>query len=309
MKTLSWNCRRLGNPRTVHDLCHLVKENGPNVIFLMETKLRGEKCDSINRRVRSEGCFVVDPEGRKGGLMLLWDQSVELEILNYSNRHINAWVTNEEGNERWLLTGFYGQPETSLREEAWKLLASLRLNDGVGWCVVGDFNEILTHDEKVGGKQRQEKQMNMFRNVLERGGLFYLGWRGDKFTWSNKHDNETFTKERLDRAVANLRWKEIYKEGWVEVLTAKCSDHKPLLLSMNQVLSIAWRRRRMFRYEARWSLEEDCEEVIKNVWTTRQARGDSAKSLQKLLEDSKGAFVKWNKHLENDKGKILKEKT
>ncbi|KAF5443040.1 hypothetical protein F2P56_035635 [Juglans regia] len=150
--------------------------------------------------------------------------------------------------------------------------------------------------------------MNMFRNVLERGGLFDLSWRGDKFTWSNKHDNETFTKERLDKVVANLRWKEIYKEGWLEVLTARCSDHRPLLLSMNQVLSIVWRRRRMFRDEARWSLEEGCEEVIKNAWTMRQVGGDSAKTLQKLLEDNKGAFVKWNKRLENNKGKILKEK-
>ncbi|XP_040987704.1 uncharacterized protein LOC121235426 [Juglans microcarpa x Juglans regia] len=38
MKTLSWNCRGLGNRWTVQDLCHLVEDKLPNVVFLMETK-------------------------------------------------------------------------------------------------------------------------------------------------------------------------------------------------------------------------------------------------------------------------------
>ena len=73
---------------------------------------------------------------------------------------------------------------------------------------MGDFNEILTHDEKVGGRPRGDYLMNNFRNALEEGGLSDLGWEGDKYTWSNRHDNETFIKERLDRVVANQVWIE-----------------------------------------------------------------------------------------------------
>lgn len=175
--------------------------------------------------------------------MLLWDYSMEVEILNYSQRHISAWITSEEGKkERWLLTGFYGNPETSMREEAWQLLGFLKPLASCGWCVIGDFNEILTHDEKWGGRSRPEKQMSRFREVLEEGGLFDLGWRGDKYTWSNKHEDETFTKERLDRAVVNSAWKEIFKEGWVEVLVDRSSDHRPLLLTMNQLEKKDWKR-------------------------------------------------------------------
>lgn len=38
MSILSWNCRGLGNPRSVRDLHLLVKEKRPNLLFLMEQK-------------------------------------------------------------------------------------------------------------------------------------------------------------------------------------------------------------------------------------------------------------------------------
>ncbi|KAF5481359.1 hypothetical protein F2P56_002016 [Juglans regia] len=129
--------------------------------------------------------------------------------------------------------------------------------------------------------------MGRFREALEMGGLFDLGWKGDKYTWSNKHGDETFTKERLDRAVANIRWKRMFKEGWVEVLAARCSDHRPILLYVNQTFSSERKRKRLFRYEAKWSLEEDCEEVIKRVWQVRTMGRDIEKDLQLLLEDSR----------------------
>lgn len=55
----------------------------------------------------------------------------------------------------------------------------------------------------MGGRERNEGQMEMFRRALEDGRLADFGWRGNKFTWCNGHGDETFIKERLDRAVAN----------------------------------------------------------------------------------------------------------
>jgi hypothetical protein len=47
MKILSWNCRGLGNPQTIQELCRLVKEKKPEVVFLMETKLNNKKLEPI----------------------------------------------------------------------------------------------------------------------------------------------------------------------------------------------------------------------------------------------------------------------
>lgn len=150
MKTSSWDCRGLGNPQTVQDLYHMVEEKKPDLVFLIEIKLRAEKCTRLKKRLNCKGCFVVEPIGKMDDLALLWNSRAKVEVLNYTQRHISAWITEGEGNERWLLTGFYGHPKTVKRAEAWNLLLSLRPR----WCVVWDINEILAHDEKVGGKPR-----------------------------------------------------------------------------------------------------------------------------------------------------------
>lgn len=67
--------------------------------------------------------------------------------------------------------------------------------------------------------------------MLKDNNLFYLGCIGNIFTWRNKHANHTFTNERLDRFAVNKTWISLFKEVRVEGLSARSSDHKPILLS------------------------------------------------------------------------------
>lgn len=86
------------NPWTIQDLCHKAKEKKPNLVFFIKTKLNSVKCIRVKRRLNCEACFVVEPIGRSGGLALMWDHMTKVEVTNYSQRHINAWITNEQGN-------------------------------------------------------------------------------------------------------------------------------------------------------------------------------------------------------------------
>ncbi|KAF5450043.1 hypothetical protein F2P56_030424, partial [Juglans regia] len=266
MKTLSWNCRGLGNAWTVQDLCMIVEEKRPSVVFVMETKLQVSRLEGIRRRLRMEGCFGVDLHGRGDGLALFWKEEGMVDILNFSQRHISVWICDNQGRHQWLFTGFYGHPEASKRQEAWNVLKSIKPDGNKGWCVMGDFNEILTNDEKEGGRPRGEILMKNFRNALEEGGLSDLGWKGDKFTWSNRHGDESFTKERLDRVVANKKWIEAQKEVSAENLVARSSDHRPVLLSFSQFNKSFYWSHRVFKYEAWWASETDCKKVVKEGW-------------------------------------------
>lgn len=62
----------------------------------------------------------------------------------------------------------------------------------------------------MGSGPRNEQKMTSFREVLD-GDLFDMGQKSDKYTWGNKHGDVTFRKERLDGAVANPCWSELYK--------------------------------------------------------------------------------------------------
>lgn len=48
----------------------------------------------------------------------------------------------------------------------------------------------------------------------------------DKFTWINKHSDETLTKERImDRVMANPKLTELYTGRSLKVMASRCSDH------------------------------------------------------------------------------------
>ena len=151
MRIVSWNCRGFGNLRTVRELCRLVKEKKPNIVFLMETKLRSNKMERVRVQLGFEYMFVVDSIGKSGGLALFWTEDAEVEIQNYSHRHINAKVCSSPDKSQWKLTGFYGHPDPSKRMEAWNLLRHIARIEPMPWVCFGDFNEILSADEKYGG--------------------------------------------------------------------------------------------------------------------------------------------------------------
>jgi hypothetical protein len=125
MNLICWNCWGLGNPQTVKALCLLVKKKRPELVFLMETKLGGNKMATIRQKVGFKNTFVVDSVGRSGGLALLWSDEISFEIQNYSQQHINAKINSPVNGFEWKFMGFYGHPEAHKRHEAWSLLRYL----------------------------------------------------------------------------------------------------------------------------------------------------------------------------------------
>ena len=125
MNLLSWNCQRLRNPRVVRNLCQLVKEKNPKVVFIMETKMHHNRLEFLKGKVGMEHMFVVDSVGWSGGLVLLWKDGLSVTIQNYIRCHINVLMKTADGGEEWKLTCFYGHPEVAKRKEAWSLLLYL----------------------------------------------------------------------------------------------------------------------------------------------------------------------------------------
>jgi exonuclease III len=136
MILLSWNCRGLGNPRAIRDLCLLVKEKRPDILFLMETKCFQTKMERIRIKLGMPGMFLVDPVGKSGGLAMMWRDVDDVTIENYSRRHINAMIYSQTAKQTWKLTGFYGHPNPARRHEAWSLLKYLRNHPPGPWLCV-----------------------------------------------------------------------------------------------------------------------------------------------------------------------------
>ena len=146
--------------------------------------------------------LIVLSVGRSGGLAMLWSRDIKVEVQGYSGSYIDAFVTDPESGFQWRITGFYENPKTHQRKESWDLLKSLSQKYQLPWLCFGDFNEIVSVEEKLGGVQSSQKQMDEFRVAIHCCRFKDLSYCGPEFTWCNMQKGESRVYLRLDRALA-----------------------------------------------------------------------------------------------------------
>ena len=106
-----------------------------------------------------------------------------------SHRYYIDEIINGYKEDEWRYIGFYGEPETTRRNEAWEKLRMLNQSKNKPWLCVGDFNKIIGQDENLGGALRIYNQMQLFREAINECSFMDLGFIGSKYTWSKHFDN------------------------------------------------------------------------------------------------------------------------
>jgi len=240
-----------------------VKQKRHHLLFLIETEVRMGVLQWLRQSLDFVGLIQVDPVGRSGGLALLWTTGLDVMLQNYSQRHISATISLASSNFSWTFTGFYGNPDTKLQEESWRLISHLGFLSRPAWLCIGDFNEIVDQSEKVGGAVRREIQLDRFRITLLDCNLGDLGYYGTRYTWSNKRDAGEFIKERFDRTVATTSWSLQFLNASVEVLPVCNSDHKTLWLKFDKACVVS---ARLFCCEAKWNIDEERSSIVQEAW-------------------------------------------
>ncbi|XP_074341995.1 uncharacterized protein LOC141679392 [Apium graveolens] len=205
MNLLSWNCRGLGNLRTVRILGDLIKSLNPAFVFLSETLVDKGTIAELCLKPRFADFFAVDKVGRGGGLAVLWKHTVECKIMDHSNNHINVHFI-ENNCPVWRLSCYYGFPERSRKHNAWNFLRRLAMDTNMPWCIFGDFNDLLYSTDKRGEHPHPPGLLEGFREAIEGCNLVELELKGGQFTWEKSKGKTNWVKEKLDRAFATEEW-------------------------------------------------------------------------------------------------------
>lgn len=124
-----------------------------------------------------DNAFAVSSSGRSGGLGIFWNNNTRVEILPYSQYHIDTIVT-ESGVDPWRLTCVYGEARVSERRKTWDMLKFIRVTSPLPWMCIGDFNEILLCSEHEGVQERSWSQIAGVWDVLDVCGLVDFGYEG-----------------------------------------------------------------------------------------------------------------------------------
>lgn len=114
MILLSWNCRGLGNLRTVRILGDLTKSLNFAFVFLPETLVEKSVIAELCSKLGFADFFAVYRVGQRGGLAVSWKHTVDCTIMAHSNNHIDVHFI-ENNVPIWRLTCYYEFHERSRR--------------------------------------------------------------------------------------------------------------------------------------------------------------------------------------------------
>ena len=165
MNLLNWNIRGLGNPRTRLVIRKILQKYEPQLFFVCETKLESaqirEECEKLN----FDKCFAVSKKGKSGGITMMWSSDINVNILFYNRHYIDVEVQYGSG-KKWRCTGVYGHPKTQQKKHTWTLLRRLTGLSSKPWLCFGDFNEILSLNEKNEGNEKNIRMVSEFREAV-----------------------------------------------------------------------------------------------------------------------------------------------
>ncbi|KAL2942232.1 Tryptophan synthase alpha chain [Bienertia sinuspersici] len=214
---------------------------------------------------------------------------LQVVIKSFSARHIEADVGGDAINPKYRAVGVYGWPNMSQKQLTWELMRRLLVYCEVPVLVFGDFNEVLTQEEKSGGSRLRECYMEAFRATADGCALCDLGYLGNTYTWCRGLTPQTLVRERFDRFLASIRWCLMFPNMVVLNLPIQNSDHGPILLKENQ----GGRRdngERLKKFESFWLSDVECKGVVEDTW-----RENSHLDVPKRVGEVLGRLNGWAK--------------
>ncbi|XP_010481107.1 PREDICTED: uncharacterized protein LOC104759943 [Camelina sativa] len=279
------------NPLTIPYLKDIRKSTKPDILFLVETKNGFQYVNNLGRELAYPNSFILPSEGSSGGMAIFWNDAVKVDFVDTPSLNYTDLYISEPGSPTFLITYVYGDPDYKHHNRMWDTMtfwAEAGLYRGKPRLVLGDFNDILSNEEKFGGPQKSENSFKFFRKMLNTSGLHDLKVMGGKFTWTGQRYSYSIMS-RIDRAVASADWQDMFPKAYVQLLDWIGYDHRPILIYTGE------KRRTgcpLFRYDNRWRFNKEIKEELARTWNS-ECHHLSPKSFYEALKKCRSCLSKW----------------
>jgi hypothetical protein len=122
--------------------------------------------ESLEGTLGYDNAFAVSSTGRSGGLGIFWNNEIKIDLLPYSQYHIDV-VVFPPSAEPWRLTCVSGEAQVDDRHKTWDMLKFIKSSSPLLWMFIGDFNEVLLMEEHMGVNERSNAQIQAFRETVD----------------------------------------------------------------------------------------------------------------------------------------------
>jgi hypothetical protein len=142
--------------------------------------------------------------------------------------------------------------------------------------------------------------MQAFRDVIDDCNLHDMGFSGENFTWKRGR-----IRERLDHALVNATWSQMYPNAMLKHLDFTRSDHRPILLDTENQNVLTPSNRGPKRFEARWLKEDGFRTEVEHAW--KEAGDVAGTTFLGRLSHMHAALHAWDHRvLKKPKRRLLK---
>ncbi|XWS18633.1 hypothetical protein CRYUN_Cryun32bG0061500 [Craigia yunnanensis] len=214
----------------------LINKEKPSLIFIQETKFSRVTDRSILQLWGKNDVKFVQSDASGvaggGGLISMWSEG-DSQISSVVIKERYIWLKGKFPSSFPVvnLINLYTPNDVKHIKEFLEELAGLKANDNEFWCYVGNFNEVLYEEERVGSSNSSTSTVD-FVNFVYSIELVDLPLVGRKFTWHAKRGTPAMS--RLDRFLLSTNWLLIYSSinQWC-LKNCFISDHIAICLGID----------------------------------------------------------------------------
>ncbi|XP_026399064.1 uncharacterized protein LOC113294905 [Papaver somniferum] len=235
MKIIYWNIRGLRRTKATDKIRSLVYTFGPSLLWLAEPKISVRK-DTI-KKLRLSGM-----------------------------KHLVIHNSSESGGS--LITGVHATSLAVDKRFLWDKMLEIN-NQDKPWLVIGDFNAVLSIEEKKGGRSPLKMAMLEFNKCIQICGLIQAPKTGLEFSWCNNRAGAKRIVCNLDRAFYNIKWLDLYPSWGYKVGPRGLSDHGVLYgadASIPKPLNVPLRAFKV------WMEHEGFVKLVEDYWQNKKLK-------------------------------------
>lgn len=255
-----WNVRGLNSPLKQHEVVGLMKSKKLDVCGLLETKLSSVNVARMHKLRLKAWQFVSNADyAAYARIVVFWNHdTVKVEMLHSSAQGIHVMVTSLVQQFCFAATFIYGFNTIAARRGLWEDLR--RWETASPWLLLGDFNSVLSQEDKHNGEPVSTYETTDFRECCSDLGIADLNSTGSHFTWTN---GRIWTK--IDRVMANTQWFNLQQRAHVHFGNPGAfSDHSPstVQLGLRELCG-----KRNFKFFNKWATHPQFLETISQHWS------------------------------------------
>ncbi|XP_019248309.1 PREDICTED: uncharacterized protein LOC109227563 [Nicotiana attenuata] len=234
-----------------------------------------------------------------GRIWLLVDRNIwQVDGIKTDAQFIHCTISSSA--VKCAMTVVYGYNSLEKRKEMLQKLKNLAQTINHTWLLWGDFNAIISTQDRVSKTAPTQVDVQDFANFYSDTMMSEIPWRGEFFTWTNGQMGEDRVISRIDRALGNDDWMMNFEHLTIEIGDPFISDHSPLTLKFQRRNNNI---RVPFRFLNVWAEHEDFQSIVNEGW---QGEHQSCKlaTIWYMLKAMKPVF----KNLNNRNFKNIAEK-